>query len=265
MTVEHGLLTRTVLFQHHMIAKRDALNSPWELFDDGPTIDEQVQEWVNRTGNAIVTASALRATTWGGWTKSCSFAVLWWAWLLFTGRHWRVIMSSETSPQTPIATPPQSPAQTLPASRSRPSQDVELAIMQRLAHTLGAAVKTLEAAEPTSIYVVFIPAADPPVITEHSTREEVVVRLSELRQLQMEEDDPEQEHHVFIFQGTRWRIVKGRIWKLYDGKELIDMAPQAIEDFVDESGSLRDPVPLDNAVEEPEAQAEFDELVEEDI
>lgn len=58
MTVEHGLLTRTALFQQHIIAKRDTLDAEWELYDEGPTIDEQVQKWVEKTGNLVIAASA---------------------------------------------------------------------------------------------------------------------------------------------------------------------------------------------------------------
>ncbi len=58
MTVELGLLTRTKLFQQHVLAKRDAVNGTWETYDEGDTIDAQVQAWVAGTGNVIVTVSA---------------------------------------------------------------------------------------------------------------------------------------------------------------------------------------------------------------
>ena len=58
MAVELGLLTRTKLFQSHIIAKRTTADGAWEMYDEGPTIDEQVQQWVDSSGNAIVAASA---------------------------------------------------------------------------------------------------------------------------------------------------------------------------------------------------------------
>lgn len=144
---------------------------------------------------------------------------------------------------------------------------MEISILRRLAKTLGFAVQTLDEDINTSIYIVYVPDTGSPVVTEHKTREAVVARVSELRELQLAEDDPECEHHVFVFQGTRWRMIKGRTWKLYDGKELIDLRPGNIEDQFDDTGSLLEPPPLNDAVpeREPDPVVEEDDPLEDEI
>jgi hypothetical protein len=173
----------------------------------------------------------------------------------------------QPEPLDPQANPP---AQTPPESSSKPKSDLELTILRRLATTLSYAVSTLDNATPRDVFVLFIPPDDEPVVTKHTTREEVAARLCEVRLIQEAETDPEKEYFVYIFQGSRWQIVKGRTWKLYDGIEMFALTPQqTLVDAIDDSGSLREPPALHDAVDEPdpvedaEEEEETDELFEE--
>lgn len=58
MAVELGPLTRTKLFQQHMLATRDSVTDAWSVYEEGQTIDEQVREWVTATGSLVVGVSA---------------------------------------------------------------------------------------------------------------------------------------------------------------------------------------------------------------
>lgn len=59
---------------------------------------------------------------------------------------------------------------------------------------------------------------------------------------------PDVRHYMHIFCGKRWTIQKGRVWQLFDGKQLIPIEGGDLPPVLDDSGSLYERVDLDRVL-----------------
>lgn len=129
--------------------------------------------------------------------------------------------------------------ETMDAQLSQRTADAQL--LRRVGYAMSKASDVLLEESERCVFVVHIPDAGPPVVTEHTTREEAGTRVLELKMLA--DADRNGDHYVLVFCGTRWHIVKGRTWKLFDGKEMIALRADLLEDHIDRSGLLSEPGP----------------------
>jgi hypothetical protein len=66
--------------------------------------------------------------------------------------------------------------------------------------------------------------------------------INELRALDNAGDD---RYFLHIFNGQRWSLQKGRVWKVCDGRTLHTVTGSPDEEFLDDSGTLSDVPDLD--------------------
>ena len=123
-------------------------------------------------------------------------------------------------------------------------QEEALGILRRLTQSFQLVDSVLANKDCGTIWVVF--GADDcrlPQLDHFDTVQELCTFIMEQRAKQIAH--PEVRLWMHIFYGTRWTIQKGKVWQLFDGKQLMPISGSEFVPMMDDSGSLLERTDLD--------------------
>jgi hypothetical protein len=127
------------------------------------------------------------------------------------------------------------------------SQAEALEILQRLSQAFQLVDVTLNSEVRGQIWAIYGHAqGEAPTIKSFESIEELGTFINELRTQQ--NASRELKYYLHILYGQRWKLQKGRVWKIWDGKQLIPLESGDIGEQIDDTGSLLEAVDLDQVL-----------------